>query len=427
MSESIDADISKIIIDPDRQKELVEGDVIDLIDSIREVSVLLHPITLERDNGNFRLIAGLHRIEAFRRMGRGVIPAYVVELNAKQRELAEIDENLIRGKLHFIDRAEQLKKRKQIYEELHPESKAGRVRAAGMNKKLGRNVSETDSPTFSDNTARKSGLSQRTIQQDIHLAETLPADVKEAVKDLCIPKADALKLARMSGEKRKAVIRKMKDGKAKSVAEASRELVVEAKADGSANALPDDCRLICADIALLSAHVEAESVDVVITEPPCKKDALGIYETLAVEASKVLKDGGSVFVLVEQSYLPEVLTLMARHLTYHWALVYMIADSQTVQSKNVETFWKPVLWFVKGKYKGDDSYPCDVYGQSEDGISELVEKFSYPGQAVLDPFVGNGEEVALKSVAMRRKFIGLDKDSGVIEMMKANLTVETVG
>ncbi len=419
MSELID--ISRITVNPGRRK-LIENDVRELADSIKNTT-LLHPITVVRNNGHFDLIAGLHRLEAYKRLGRTEIPATVTELEGKQKELAEIDENLIRGKLRYIDRAEQLKRRKEIYEELYPGSKAGTLRAAGMNKKLGNNVNESVSPTFTENASKQSGLSQRTIQQDIHLAETLTPEVKDAVRDFDIPKADALKLASMVGEKQNAIIQKIRDGKAKDITEANRALVAEAKSyyGEAADVLPADCKLICAGVTSLSEHVEAESIDVIITEPPCMKESLDLYETLAIEAAKVLKDGGSMFVTIGQSHLPEVLSLVAKRLTYHWTLAYLVTDGHVVDSKNIEALWKPVLWFVKNKYVGDGANSGDVCVQSESGVSELIEKFTYPGQTILDPFVGSSETTALKAMKMGRKFIGIDQDLGAIENIQNSL------
>src|SRR5690606_33727963 len=59
-------------------------DVDELADSIREVG-LLNPITVTPDSV---LIAGLHRLEACRRLGWTEIPCIVVEMQDVDRELA---------------------------------------------------------------------------------------------------------------------------------------------------------------------------------------------------------------------------------------------------------------------------------------------------------------------------------------------------
>jgi len=67
----------------------------------------------------------LHRIEAYKLLGRTEIEATVVSLSELDAELAQIDENLIRNELTVLERAEQLKRRKEIYEAKYPESRAG--------------------------------------------------------------------------------------------------------------------------------------------------------------------------------------------------------------------------------------------------------------------------------------------------------------
>jgi hypothetical protein len=47
----------------------------------------------------------------------------VLDVDELSSELAEIDENLIRNPLTKLEESEQMKRRKEIYEILHPESK----------------------------------------------------------------------------------------------------------------------------------------------------------------------------------------------------------------------------------------------------------------------------------------------------------------
>ena len=174
------------------------------------------------------------------------------------------------------------------------------------------------------------------------------------------------------------------------------------------------------------ADIEAGSVDVIITDPPYPKEFLPLYEDLAAFAARVLKPGGSCVVMVGQSYLPEIMAMMCRHLTYHWTCGYMTSGGQAVQlwDRKVNTFWKPLLWFTKGDYQGD--WVGDVcksetndndkthhhWGQSESGMIDIVERFSERTSVVLDPFLGGGT-TGVVCVAARRTFIGIELDSSV--------------
>ena len=121
--------------------------------SIREVG-LLHPITVTRDH---RLVAGYHRLEAFRRLGRNRILATVLSVDALDAELAEIDENLIRNDLNCLERCEHLKRRKELYEAKFPTARKPKGGRPRKNREI---IS-----SFSADTADKARVTQRTVQQ----------------------------------------------------------------------------------------------------------------------------------------------------------------------------------------------------------------------------------------------------------------------
>lgn len=111
--------INKIKVNPGR-REVESTDINDLAKSISEIG-LLNPITVTPDH---TLIAGLHRLEAAKVLGWTEIECTVSELSGLRAELAEIDENFMRVNLPPIEFGDLLLRRKEIYEELHPETKA---------------------------------------------------------------------------------------------------------------------------------------------------------------------------------------------------------------------------------------------------------------------------------------------------------------
>ena len=111
--------ISKITVNPGR-REALPGDVKELADSIAEVG-LINPIMVDQSH---TLIAGLHRLEAMKLLGRTEIECTVSDLDGLQVALAEIDENFVRKDLSDDEFRELLLRRKEIYESLHPETKA---------------------------------------------------------------------------------------------------------------------------------------------------------------------------------------------------------------------------------------------------------------------------------------------------------------
>ena len=201
---------------------------------------------------------------------------------------------------------------------------------------------------------------------------------------------------------------------------------------------PDNvCRLFAADINGGLPEIADNSVDYIITDPPYPKKFIPLYGELSKLAERVLKPNGSLIVMTGQSYLPEVISQLSQHMTYHWCLSYTTPGGQSPQlfQKRVNTFWKPVLWFVKGKYTGD--YIGDVlkspvndndkrfheWGQSFGGMKDIVERFTNPGDTILDPFLGGGTTGAV-AVSMGRAFIGTDVEPKNIEISKQRINEE---
>ena len=129
--------ISEVKINSRRREASLSG-IDELARSISEVG-LLNPITIDP---NHTLIAGLHRLEAAKRLGWTDIECTVYGLQGLQAELAEIDENVVRTALSTMEYGELLERRKEIYESLYPETKAGLSQAAGMNRAIGKHVSD---------------------------------------------------------------------------------------------------------------------------------------------------------------------------------------------------------------------------------------------------------------------------------------------
>src|SRR5581483_7401148 len=156
-------------------REVDAGAVKALMGSISEVG-LLNPISVRRavkvragrDAEAFEVLAGMHRVKAFRQLGRETIPAFVFDADDLLAELILIDENLCRKDLTPAERAAQVAKRKRIYEALHPET----VHGAGTGGHGGRTKDEVAklatsndaaeaAERFTAETAGRSGKSER--------------------------------------------------------------------------------------------------------------------------------------------------------------------------------------------------------------------------------------------------------------------------
>ena len=75
----------------ERLRRLDDGKVVELMNSYETCGVI-NPISVDRE---FTLIAGAHRLEAAKRLGWKTIESKVFTDEDLQRELIEIDENLL--------------------------------------------------------------------------------------------------------------------------------------------------------------------------------------------------------------------------------------------------------------------------------------------------------------------------------------------
>ena len=186
--------------------------------------------------------------------------------------------------------------------------------------------------------------------------------------------------------------------------------------------MPSDmCWLFNGDIRDGLPCIKSESVDCIITDPPYPAEYIPLYGDLSRLAARVLKPNGSLVVMCGQSYLPEVIGQLCTSMKYHWTMAYMTPGGQSPQlfTKKVNTFWKPLLWFTKGEYKGDwmgDVLKSPVndndkrfheWGQSYGGMVDIVTRFTDPDHVILDPFLGGGT-TGLAAVTNGRRFIGSD-------------------
>jgi ParB-like chromosome segregation protein Spo0J len=78
-----------------------------LAKSIKDIG-LQYPISVLANAGRFRLVAGRHRLEAFRALNEETIPANVVKMDDRDARMWEIAENLHRAELTVAQRAEQI-------------------------------------------------------------------------------------------------------------------------------------------------------------------------------------------------------------------------------------------------------------------------------------------------------------------------------
>ena len=195
----------ELIVPADYARPISEVAVESLMQSIERLG-LLQPIIVVAAKINrgalcdgWRIVAGHHRVEAHRRLGRNSIEATVMaNASPLETELIEIDENLCRAELTPAQRAAAIKRRKQIWEALHPEQSGASCATLPV---TGRGNTQ-----FAANTASVSGESKSHINRHLARAEALGDDLA-AVAGTSLDKGvelDALKVLPVA--ERKALI-----------------------------------------------------------------------------------------------------------------------------------------------------------------------------------------------------------------------------
>jgi len=208
--------INNIKINPGRRKAAPEA-VQRLSESIAEVG-MVNPITVTADH---TLIAGLHRLEAAKRLGWTEVECSISDMDALHTELAEIDENVIRAGLSDLELSELLARRKKIYETLHPATIARNLPGHASNYESSSDKLTGEEKPFSQDTAEKMGVSPRTVERHVQIAENLTPETKVILRgtEMKITKQNLTKLSRLEPEQQMEAAKRLAEGTIKSVDE----------------------------------------------------------------------------------------------------------------------------------------------------------------------------------------------------------------
>jgi ParB-like chromosome segregation protein Spo0J len=216
-----------------------------LAGSLLEIGLLEPVLARSLGDASYEVMAGLHRVEAFRKLGRQTIPAIIREADDLLAELVLIDENLRRLDLSPAERTIATMRRKAIYVQLHPET------AHGGDRKSSRQVGDLNEgrpvERFTKATAEATRIGERTIQRDAARGEKLGEAVLKKVVGTSLDQGDELDaLAKLSEPKRDELIARAVAGDAvtaktavKGEARAAREADLGEKIAAGNLAVPD--------------------------------------------------------------------------------------------------------------------------------------------------------------------------------------------
>lgn len=161
----------------ERHRALIPEKVAAIKASIASIG-LRTPITVtvhrEGDDWRFRLVAGAHRAEALRQLGEDMVSAFVMEADADEAELWEIDENFARAELTPLQRADHHERREAIL------VRRGEVQTHGGDRRS--NGQSVHLNSYAKRAADELGVDERTVRRDLRRAKNIDPELRREIE-----------------------------------------------------------------------------------------------------------------------------------------------------------------------------------------------------------------------------------------------------
>jgi len=357
-----------------RKRKLDESKVRTIADSFAAIGQL-QPITVVRYDGMYRLVAGLHRLEAAKRIGWQTIEATIFDGDEVEVELAEIDENLMRNDLTVLEQGEHLARR----QELVGFSRGGDRRS---------NYNDYSLKTTSE-IAKEIGLSEQSVYKRMQAARSIVPEVKDSIRDTEIANSTTqlLELARLAPEKQVEVAKRIAEG-ISSISEAKKEILKE--------------KIALDHAEKRSRELPAGKFQVIFADPPWQYDNSGFtesaeshYPTMSVEEicalpiANLAENTSVLFLWATNPLLPEALQVIEA-----WGFTYK-TNMAWIKDKG-----RGKGWYLKSKHellligvkpetphplcRPDSCFEADrgpIHSKKPDITYQIIESM-YPGNKI---------------------------------------------
>jgi ParB-like chromosome segregation protein Spo0J len=173
-------------------------------------------------------------------------------------------------------------------------------------------------------------------------------------------------------------------------------------------------------------QIEDESVLLMMTDPPYDSHSLPLWKDLAAFAKRVLRPDGFLVTYTGIMFLPDVMSALSSELSFVWQVVLIHEGGQDkVWSTNVVNKYRPVLIFSKGEARSPAQINDVLHGsgkekdfhewqQNIDEFIRFIDRFSKPGDLVVDPF-GGGFTTAAACHRLGRRCLTCDIDAESVQ------------
>jgi len=304
---------------------------------------------------------------------------FVIECNSKRRQLNDFQ----KAELGMI--------LLEIEEEI---AKLRRIEHSQTNKPLSSNELKGQSR---DIVAKEIGLSSTTFERAKKIIKEAPEDIKKKLR---------------TNDSNTSISKEYKNIVKAQKKEKRQDQIKELQVN-----LPEKVTLHNSEFQKI--FIEGNSISLIITDPPYHEKDLGLYTDLAVHASRVLRDGGSLLCYAGHYAIGDIIARVEAHgLKFQWPMVILHGGpSPAIFGRKVLVAYNPMLWFVKGKYEGEmvrDVVQSEYQGKDlHDWAKSTVESDYYikqmtiENEIVYDPFMGQGT-FGVSAIKQDRQFIGCE-------------------
>ncbi len=201
--------------------------------------------------------------------------------------------------------------------------------------------------------------------------------------------------------------------------------------------MTDDIQLYEGDCRELIKDVPDKSVDLIFTDLPYIKKYMYLYEWLAHEGLRVLKDDGFLMAYTGAYWKDFVMTIFANHYDYFYDFIIQHNGNTTILwSRGLISGYKSILCYTK---KGEKLKPAQMgvlglfsgtggdkrfhkWGQPEHESRYYISCFSRKEELVLDPFMGSGT-TGVVCKRLKRRFIGFEIEKKTFDIARDRMDI----
>lgn len=399
----------------DVQSDEVHDGINELARSLERLGQL-HPIHVRQIEPDvFEVVAGVRRTYAARKLGWDTIEAKVMPSDDDlQAEMVEIEENLQRSELSTWEKAQHIKRKEAILDEL------------GLRAGRGQRVddSEPDPVQTTTDLAKSMGVTRRNYQQLRQIGDSVKAGTMRALGDSKFAESTSvlIELARVEDEDLQVAIgSELSHQPEMSVRDAQR-YIKNRKKDAKREADEDRAKQAIASdtsgVEFIGDNFEAAmrafksgDVDIVATMATANPKKKSLIHDLSIAASRVLTKEGLLIVGLERNMFEEGFSELQRD----WKFIDLACIRWGDQDVTPITVWS----------KSGRKVTMDLYAeqtvrtreQLQEAWERLLRRIIEPGLVVIDPMCGKGS-VAIAAWRQGAKAFGMDIDEDKLALAR---------